>query len=254
MYLNCLRSLFVRTAMVSGLMTAILTLTLSQSWSGPHEDGEAALAAGDYKLALVSFQQAAKAGDHWSENSIGTIYEKGLGVAAQLGKACEWYGKAAAGGNTWGQYNYGRCFDEGLTGAKHPATAIQWFEKAAAQGNPWANYRLGQIYSTGVGVRKDAKRGLGYYLKAAKAGNDWAQYAAAEYYSIKAGKMPDMKAAVKWYSASAVQKNQWAAYKLALLLIEGRYVNRDISRARSLLQISSSQGNKAASKVLKSLK
>jgi TPR repeat protein len=254
MNLKHLRSIYTRMAMILGLTTALLTTTLDQARGGPHEAGDAALAAGDYKAALASYQQAAAAGNHWSENSIGSMYEKGLGLAKQPAKACEWYRKAAAGENPWGQYNYGRCFDEGLSGGKDAATAIKWFNLAAAQGNPWANYRLGQMHSTGEGMPKDREKGLAYYLKAAENGNDWAQYAAAEYYSIKAGKMPDMKAAVKWYRASAAQKNQWAAYKLALLLIEGRYVTKDIPQAKSLLDMAAAQGNKAAKKTLSSLK
>ena len=126
-----------------GLMVVLLMSSWVQpAWSGPHEDGDAAFAAGKYDLALEFYKKSAAANDHWSENSIGTIYEKGLGVTADPTKACEWYRKAAAGGNSWGQYNYGRCFDEGIGKTKDTKTAIGYFNQAAAQGNPWANYRL----------------------------------------------------------------------------------------------------------------
>jgi TPR repeat protein len=60
-----------------------------------------------------------------------------------------------------------------------------------------------------------------------------------------------MQEAVRWYELSAAQKNPWATYKLAMIYIEGRFVERNRAKARSLLQISSAAGNKQATKALK---
>lgn len=81
----------------------------------------------DLKSALTVWMSAAESGDAEAQNTVGEIFERGLG----------------------GEPNY-------------PAAVI-WYEKAAEQGNKRALLNLGTLYETGRGVTQDKLRALNLY-------------------------------------------------------------------------------------------
>lgn len=83
----------------------------------------------DLKSALTVWMSAAERGDDEAQNTVGEIFERGLG----------------------GEPNY-------------EAAAI-WYGKAAEQGNKRALLNLGTLYETGRGVAKDKLRALNLYRK-----------------------------------------------------------------------------------------
>jgi TPR repeat protein len=65
-------------------------------------------------------------------NSMGVMYQNGLGVIVDYPEALRWYKKAADLGNSSAMYNLGTMYEQGLGVEKDAAEARKWFDKAAA--------------------------------------------------------------------------------------------------------------------------
>ena len=107
---------------------------------------------------------------------LGSLYEKGQGVAQDNKQAVYWYRKAAEQGNDVAQFNLGRMYQTGQGVAQDYAQAASWFRKAGDQGHIWAQTALGLMYETGQGVAQDYKQAVYWYRKAAEKGDSMAQY------------------------------------------------------------------------------
>ncbi|MEL7023971.1 MAG: caspase family protein [Pseudomonadota bacterium] len=81
----------------------------------------------DLKSALNVWMAAAESGDAEAQNTVGEIFERGLG----------------------GEPNY--------------EAAVIWYQKAADQGNARAQLNLGTLYESGKGVEKDRLQALNLY-------------------------------------------------------------------------------------------
>lgn len=76
---------------------AVAVMLVGAALAGPWEDGVAPYRRGDYATALRVWQPLAERGDPRAENNLGVLYEKGLGVSADIKRAADWYRSAAAG-------------------------------------------------------------------------------------------------------------------------------------------------------------
>ena len=94
----------------------------------------------DYKTALKVWMPAAEAGDADAQNSVGEIFERGLGT----------------------EPNY--------------VVAAHWFERAAKQGHKGAQFNLGTLYEAGNGVKQDKIEALNWYRRAWGLSDDSLQY------------------------------------------------------------------------------
>ncbi len=59
----------------------------------------------DAVRAAKFYEQAATAGNAWTMNKVGTMYEHGKGVSIDYQKASQRYEKAAAAGEVFAMYN-----------------------------------------------------------------------------------------------------------------------------------------------------
>jgi TPR repeat protein len=126
---------------------------------------------GNDEASFALLLKAASAGHAVAMNHVGFSYDKGTGVAQDMAKAAEWYGKSAELGVANAQRNLGIYYRDALGVARDPAKAIHWFEKAAAQGLDDAWVEWGLIYDSGIGVPQDFNKAAELFLKAAAAGN-----------------------------------------------------------------------------------
>jgi tetratricopeptide (TPR) repeat protein len=97
--------------------------------------GDDAYAKKRYAEAMKWYLKAANQGDAEAENSIGFIYDNGLGVKQDYTAALSWYRKAADHGLAKAQYNVGTDYDSGLGVPRDSKQARSWMEKAAAAGD-----------------------------------------------------------------------------------------------------------------------
>jgi TPR repeat protein len=166
--------------------------------------GRAYHAAKQPEKALPLYLAAADAGHAVAMNHAGFMYDKGLGVEADLSKAFAWYSKAAEKGVISAQRNVGIMYMYGESVPRDDAKAMEWFRKSADQGfAPAMNYvgimhdegrgvpendteaalwygkaadlndpdgihNLGLLYENGDGVEKDGKRAVDLFMRAVK--------------------------------------------------------------------------------------
>lgn len=97
-------------------------------------DGKGGVVQRDYEKARFYHTQAAKAGDARSMFDLGTIYENGLGVPADLIESAKWFEWAAKYGHPQGQYNFATMIETGEAGRKDEIEAYMYYLLAAAQG------------------------------------------------------------------------------------------------------------------------
>ena len=84
----------------------------------------------DYKTALNVWMPAAKEGDADAQNSVGEIFERGLGGEPNYPAALSWYKKAAAQGNARAQFNLGTLYEQGKGVEKNQLEALNWYRQA----------------------------------------------------------------------------------------------------------------------------
>ena len=110
-------------------------------------------------------------GNFSSCNSLGYMYDKGLGVEQDYKKALELYQKACEGGDMIGCKNLGYMYDEGLGVKQDYKKAVELYQKACEGGNMFGCYNLGNMYKNGLGVKQDYKKAVELYQKACDGGD-----------------------------------------------------------------------------------
>ncbi len=183
----------------------------------PEAQANEAYLKGDFAQARAIWQHLAESGDGQSMNNLGVLYDLGLGVEPDEGRALHWFAQSAAAGHPSGMSNYGRMLEQGRGIEADPHEAARWFDLAARQGQPEAQYNLGLMYESGHGVPQDHK------------------------------------AAAAWYSRAAAQQQIDALARLGHLYNAGQGVEKDPARATLLLYAAAMRGSVHAMKELEAL-
>jgi uncharacterized protein len=97
-------------------------------------DGKGNVVERDYEKARKYHLQAAKAGEARSMMDLGTIYEQGLGVPADLIEAARWYEWSAKYGHGPAQYNIATMLETGEGGRKDEVEAYMYYLLAVENG------------------------------------------------------------------------------------------------------------------------
>lgn len=133
----------------------------------PADVAASAYVRGDINAARKIWEELASKGDAQAMNNLGALYDQGLGVEPDLGRAFHWFAESANAGNPSGMNNYGRMLEQGRAVPPNPEEAARWFDKAARQGQPEAQFNLGFLYEHGRGVPKDLQAAAAWYSRAA---------------------------------------------------------------------------------------
>ena len=139
---------------------------------------EEAFQAGDYQTARQEWQDAAKDGDAFAQYNLGYLYDLGLGVAADKGKAAKWYRLAAEQNHSPALFNLAAMFVNGEGVRQDYVLAYMLFDLAAAEDadarferDDLANYMAPVEIARGSRLAREARRGaLQKYLRRALAG------------------------------------------------------------------------------------
>ena len=99
------------------------------------DDGAAAYARQDFATALKLLRPLASSGNAEAQETLGTMYSTGQGVAQDFDAAIRWWRLAAAQGNALAQVNLGLIY--GVRQEFVPAYV--WLSVAAAEGYPNAD-------------------------------------------------------------------------------------------------------------------
>ena len=106
-------------------------------------------------------------------NSIGTFFENGVCVKADIENAVYWYERAIKMNNDLSRSNLADILRKGTQG--YPKNLQRAFELYKACGLPYAHYRCGEFYEHGWGTEKDLEKAKTYYTLAYKEGHGLAR-------------------------------------------------------------------------------
>ena len=189
-----------------------------------------------YQKARKWFEKAMDAGDSVGMLEMGYLYEKGLGVQADVDRALFLYRQAAENDLPEAMTHLGVCAMNGvgLDGKSDEDQALVWFEKAAAAGAPLAMFHVGKFHDAGrAGLPPDSEKASRWLKKAAAAGLAIAQNQMATRYRDGRGVDVDVAEAVRLFNAAASQGFSPAMVNLGVLYQDGASgsLAKDIDRA-----------------------
>jgi localization factor PodJL len=121
--------------------------------------------------AVKFLTEAAEKGQAVAQYRLGTLYERGQGVAADPAKAAHWYEMAANQGNRKAMHNLAVSYASGAAGKKNMPEAARWFAKAAALGLSDSQFNLAVLYERGDGVPQSLLDAFKWYSIAAASGD-----------------------------------------------------------------------------------
>jgi TPR repeat protein len=142
--------------------------------------GDAALASGDYMLALNCYGAAAEMGLAAGQHNLGLLYQEGKGVRVDYAEAMKWYRKAADQGAPISQAAVGLMYYHGQGVQRDYAEALKWLRAAAEQGFTVAEFTVGQMYGNGIGVERNLREAVKWFDRAAQKGHPGAIAAARQ--------------------------------------------------------------------------
>lgn len=109
----------------------------------------------------------AENGDAAAQCTLGSMYDKGVGVEKDYTSAVKWYLKSAEQNHSRAQFSLGVSYYKGEGVEKDYAEAVKWWRKSAEQNNSSAQVGLGGSYQFGHGVEKDYSEAYAWYNLAA---------------------------------------------------------------------------------------
>lgn len=128
--------------------------------------GVDAWSRGDYAAAIARWRGPAEAGDADAQFNLAQAYKLGRGVARDLARAQDLYGRAARQGHAQAADNYGLVlFQNG-----RQSEAMEWLKGSAERGEPRAMYILGIAHFNGDYAGKDWVRAYALMNRAAASG------------------------------------------------------------------------------------
>ncbi len=210
----------------------------------PYEEAVALYEDKDYKGALEIAEAAAKKGDARAMAMLGVLYQKGLGVAADLNKAVDWYAEAAEKNNLGAQYALAEIYLDGALGEADLERGRFWLLKAAGQGKPEAEHRLGLL---AAGEKPpDWTAAAQWFRKAADQGYADSQYNLGVLYAEGRGVDQSKIKAGEWFAKAAVKGHADAALDYGIMVFLGDGVKKDEKVGAEWLLVSARQGNPVA--------
>ena len=132
---------FISLVRLSGLLAvAMLASCVTQSPQAQNDyvtayyEALAAYERSDYGTALLMFKHLASDGDALSQLYVGSMYQRGEGVAQDEAAAVRWYRRAAEQGNVDAQVNLAEMYSNGSGVDRDAVQAYAWWSVAAALG------------------------------------------------------------------------------------------------------------------------
>lgn len=164
-------------------------------------------------IGPASLRQAAVNGDPIAQYEVGTRYAAGLGVAADLTQAAQWFSRAAARGLAAAQFRLAAMYERGQGTAADVEKARIWYRRAAEQGHVKAMHNLAVLSVNGG--RTDYAGAAKWFAEAAARGLTDSQFNLAVLHQNGMGVAKDLKLAYRWLSLAARGGDREAASRIA---------------------------------------
>ena len=160
-----------------------------------YDEGANAYQRGDYSRALRELVPAADS-DARAATLLASMFERGLGAAADPAQALLWLRRAGELGDIGAQLELARRYAAGS--AQDQREALDWYKRAAQGGSADAQYELGRAYAEGRGVSPDSQEAVRCMEQAAEAGVNAAAAWLAHAYEQGMGVEVDPAKAAYW--------------------------------------------------------
>jgi TPR repeat protein len=139
-----LRKLVCALALLLSAQVGAIRLGITAA-EADYDSGVAAYQVGDFRGAYEAWQPLAQEGDATAQNSLGALYDHGLGVPEDHVKAAYWYEKAAKQNLPLAMRNLGTLYANGHGVPLDVEQAKFWLQKAADAGDEQAGSRLAAL-------------------------------------------------------------------------------------------------------------
>jgi serine/threonine-protein kinase len=188
-----------------------------------------AAAAANWSAAATACAAEANAGSAAAQRILGTMYDRGQGVAASPTDALSWYRRAAASNDAEAEFMLSQMFDVGRGTAQNQAEAVVHLRLAASGGWLRAQQLLAYRLENGTGVRKNEEEAAAWYRRAAERGDAISQQKLGDFLARGRGVNKNETEALEWYKKAALQGSGGAAWQAAQMYFKGRGVTKDDS-------------------------
>lgn len=140
--------------------------------SAPKEEGERLYRNGLYPEALAYWREKAEAGDRWAAYRLGVELLDGKPnvVTRDVVEGAQFMLQSAKANEPRAQFEMGSIYEYGNGLPADLAMASEWYRKAAERGLPQAQYNYATMLESGDGVVADQIEALKFYTLAAEQG------------------------------------------------------------------------------------
>ncbi|KAI8928350.1 hypothetical protein BC831DRAFT_448945 [Entophlyctis helioformis] len=171
----------------------------------------------DPAAALSLYIAASRLRDPAAIYNIGTLYERGNHLAANMDEAISWYVRASLHGSVNAFNTLGVLSEGGIASPRH---ALRYYQTAADQGHPHAQYNLARCLHEGHGMqRRDDEQAVYWYARASAQDHTLATFHLAVCTELGLGlPAPCLHRAELLYEAAALDGHALAARRLVPLV------------------------------------
>lgn len=182
--------------------------------------------AGDWSTAATACSREADAGSASAQRVLGTMYDRGTGVALDAAQAVGWYRKAAAT-DPEAKFLLSRMIEIGRGAPQNNGEAIALLREAAATGMLKAQLLLAFRLENGGGVKKDEAEAALWYRRAAEKGDGGAMERLAEFLAKGRGIAKNEAEALDWYKRAGDKGSAEASWQAAQMYFKGKGTAKD---------------------------
>lgn len=201
----------------------------------------------DYKLAKEWYEKAAEQGHCKAQAHLSHIYSmKGL---ENPEFAFKWMLKAAEQENSPFKSDVAYLYEHGIGVEQDYGKALEWYLRAGYNGDDYYYKTIGDFYRLGKGIEVDYEKAEYWYLKAAKS-TLWRDVASSSlgFIYLTGGNSfkPDLKKAIKWFKKAAKWGEDIAVCFLNYINENGEEAGLDIERFKDWLYEKAVEGIREA--------
>lgn len=199
----------------------------------------------DGQRALALLEPLAAQNNAAALAGLGNLYQAGAGtVPADLPKAHGYFEDAAALGDFGAKSRLGMMLIKGEGGPADTGRGLTLLREVAAIGDGWAKIQLGEVLTSGKEAPVDAEGALDAFMAARETGLPAAAIKLGYLYLSGAGTIEaDPARAAAYFTEAADSGDSTGQISLALLLLEGKGVDKDVERALGLLRLAAGTGS-----------
>jgi TPR repeat protein/predicted Zn-dependent protease len=206
-----------------------------------------------YQRSATAVEELAQRGDAFAQYLVGTALDIGLGAPEDPVAARLWLERAAAQGESWAWHNLGSMAERGRgLAAPDPAAAVASYRRASEAGNARSMLAFASLTLTREGSGAPCEEGLRWLERSARLGNAAAAAFLGKllFYGRGACVARAPQAALPWLEAGAATDQPGAGYDLGLALLVTGEAGEARARGLSLLETVAARPDRLAVETL----